>query len=121
MVCCAIIGCTNHNRDHKELGLIFHRFPKGSLKIQSWLEVCKSKTLSCASARVCSAHFCDSDYVRDLQHEVLNLPLRRFLKPDAVPHLNINYSSSVAGRQRGGKDGEATYHKSSANKVVAHF
>lgn len=40
-------------------------------------------------ARVCSAHFSPKCYRRDLQHELLGLPLRKKLKPDAVPDINL--------------------------------
>ncbi|KAJ8944811.1 hypothetical protein NQ318_013147 [Aromia moschata] len=40
-------------------------------------------------ARVCSDHFSPDCYQRDLQHELLGLPLRRKLKSDAVPNQNL--------------------------------
>ncbi|KAJ8910936.1 hypothetical protein NQ315_014356 [Exocentrus adspersus] len=41
-------------------------------------------------ARVCSEHFSPECYQRDLQHELLGLPLRKKLKPDAVPDRNLS-------------------------------
>ena len=35
--------------------------------------------------RVCSLHFSDSCYERDLRNELLGIPVRKRLLPDAVP------------------------------------
>lgn len=96
MVCCAIGGCTNHGRHQKELGILFHRFPKNAEIRLRWINACKrSDQFNSDIARVCSAHFDESDYIRDLQNELLSLPLRRKLKLDAIPHLNLPLCSST--------------------------
>ena len=35
--------------------------------------------------RICSLHFTDTSYERDLRNELLGLPIRKRLLPDAVP------------------------------------
>lgn len=44
---------------------------------------------NCATARVCSHHFHDDDYERDVQHEILGLPSRFRLKKGSIPALNL--------------------------------
>lgn len=44
---------------------------------------------NCATARVCSRHFHDDDYERDVQHEILGLPTRFRLRKGAVPERNL--------------------------------
>lgn len=44
---------------------------------------------NCATARVCSRHFSDRSYERDVQHEILGLPTRCRLKKGAVPDKNL--------------------------------
>lgn len=44
---------------------------------------------NCATARVCSRHFHDDDYERDVQHEILGLPTRFRLRKGAVPEKNL--------------------------------
>ena len=41
------------------------------------------------SAKICSSHFRDDDYKRDFANEILNLPIRKLLKNDVVPTLNL--------------------------------
>lgn len=53
-----------------------------------WFE-CHSKLKLLVSARVCSSHFGEADYERDLANELLNLPVRKILRDEAVPTLNL--------------------------------
>ena len=88
MVCCAIAGCSNHDRHMKELNYIFHSFPRSKENRSKWIIACKrADSFNAEKSRVCSHHFDESDYERDLKGELLGLPLKRVLKPDAVPHL----------------------------------
>jgi hypothetical protein len=41
------------------------------------------------SSCVCSNHFVDEDYDRDLRNELLGLPQKRKLKKEAVPSQNL--------------------------------
>ncbi|XP_049768982.1 peroxynitrite isomerase THAP4-like isoform X6 [Schistocerca cancellata] len=98
MVCCAIAGCTNHSRQVNKLGIKFHIFPKKSETKQKWINACKrADSFSVENARVCSIHFTDLDYERDLKSELLNIPSKRKLKTDAVPTLNIPSSGAGIG------------------------
>uniref|UniRef100_A0A0A9WNX9 THAP domain-containing protein 6 n=1 Tax=Lygus hesperus TaxID=30085 RepID=A0A0A9WNX9_LYGHE len=90
MVCCAIAGCTNHGRHRKYKGIRFYQFPKNPELKAKWIIACgRADPLNVSTANVCSVHFQDSDYQRDLKNELLKLPLKLRLKPDAVPNLFI--------------------------------
>ena len=41
------------------------------------------------TARICSSHFKEEDYERDLKNELLNLPTQKRLKSTAFPTLNL--------------------------------
>ena len=59
------------------------------------------------SATICERHFTPESYERDLQHELLNLPLRKRLKKDAVPTINLlpmQPSLSAVSCDEGGED-----------------
>ena len=81
---CAVAICRS------PLDAIYHRFPKDLNLQKVWVQACKREgKIPVATARVCSSHFKEEDYQRDIQHELLNLPLRRLLKDNAVPTLNL--------------------------------
>ena len=92
---CAVYNCNNSGRQSKkgeERALYFHTFPvKDPELTRIWIEKCKNYNLISVSSErglgICSAHFTADDYVRDLEHELLNLPLRRRLKPGTIPSI----------------------------------
>lgn len=76
MVCCAVA--------------IFHRFPRDKEVRLKWINACnRLDALNPDTGRVCSEHFKESDYVRYLKNELLNLPLKRILKADAGPTFKL--------------------------------
>jgi len=85
---CAVAQCRNTSNDKaKQPDLIHHRFPtRNPTLTKTWLHFCRRKdAVNVHNARICSNHFQHSDYERDMEHELLGLPLRKKLKPDAVP------------------------------------
>ncbi|XP_067013034.2 THAP domain-containing protein 1 B isoform X4 [Anabrus simplex] len=101
MVCCAIAGCTNHSRHAKERNLHFHSFPKATDLKQRWIHACKRRdSFSTINARVCSEHFGDDDYQRDLKSELLQLIPRKKLKSNAVPHKKLPCAKGPNGTSR---------------------
>lgn len=120
MVCCAIASCTNHGRQGSKLGINFHTFPKNNETKQKWINACKrADSFSVDNARVCSIHFADSDYERDLKSELLNLPPKRKLKPDAVPTLHLPSSSvDLRGSNEPNNEREIRAQKRSYRKEV---
>lgn len=103
---CAVATCKNYWRKTKDTEhVIYHRFPNNKEIAKIWLFKCKrADTVNIVNARVCSVHFDNEDYLRDLQHELLGLPPRkkRRLKPDAVPHLFLPDESAC--RTSGGNE-----------------
>jgi len=94
---CAIADCKNSaSRRKKPKDLIFHRFPKPSSLVHSaWINKCKrddSFSPSPQNSAVCSDHFLHTDYKRDLENELLGLPPRKHLKPEAIPSVFPNRS-----------------------------
>ena len=81
---CAVAVCLS------PLEAMYHRFPKDLAKQKVWIQACKRQgKIPVSTARVCSTHFKEEDYQRDIQHELLNLPPRRLLKDTAIPTLNL--------------------------------
>jgi len=86
---CAVAECGKGGRK-RDSDTILHKFPtKNSNICKVWATKCKRDQLNISTARICSNHFLDSDYERDLEHELLGLPVRkRFrLKPTAIPSI----------------------------------
>ncbi|QQP48733.1 Uncharacterized protein FKW44_009141, partial [Caligus rogercresseyi] len=56
---------------------------------KAWTIACKrgDSTFQPASSFMCSLHFTEEDYERDLMHELLNLPIRKKIKKGVVPTL----------------------------------
>lgn len=91
---CCIPTCRNSSYFNKKES--FHRFPKREELRKEWAKRCKSiKKINLSFARLCSIHFLEDDFERDLKNELLNLPLRKKLKSDAVPSLNLPYWPKV--------------------------
>ncbi len=81
---CAVAICPSPK------GQVYHVFPK-DLKLQKvWIDACKRKDkINVKFARVCSLHFQESDYERDFQSELLNLPIKKRLKAGSYPTLKL--------------------------------
>ncbi|KAJ8980680.1 hypothetical protein NQ317_013292 [Molorchus minor] len=100
---CAVALCKSNRLTLKKEGvnLAFHRFPKGndvgsSTIRKQWINRCKRKDkFNPNTSSICGLHFTTNDYERDLQNELLGLPLRQVLKKTAVPTLNLNESKNT--------------------------
>lgn len=65
-------------------------FPSSPSLAAKWTELCgHGESAPPPYSRVCSEHFSPMCYQRDLQHELLGLPLRKKLKRDAVPNRKL--------------------------------
>lgn len=86
---CAVYGCNNSKN--------LHRFPHKNTELcRIWIHRCyRNDTFNATTARICSKHFDESSYKRDLRNELLQLPLRRILKADALPTLHLPTCSST--------------------------
>lgn len=86
---CAVVGCNSTHRKTKGGAIRYHRFPGDSKIRAKWLQACGKQLTNCATARICSRHFTDEWYERDVQHEILGLPTRCRLKRGAIPEKNL--------------------------------
>ncbi|XP_022160850.1 THAP domain-containing protein 4-like [Myzus persicae] len=91
---CAVSTCVNYSAKSKNEGrtdISFHRFPKDLFYQKQWIHKCKrADKWNPSSSFICSDHFKNDDYVRNLQAELLGYtPKGRRLKPDAIPTLNL--------------------------------
>lgn len=84
---CAVVICNNYYGKTKGSHVIYHMWPTCPKRSAKWLELCG--TSEPGYSRVCSEHFSEKCYKRDLEHELLGLPLRRKLKKDALPDRRL--------------------------------
>ena len=92
MVHCVAFGCSNGEKATKERGVSFHRFPRNDETRRKWVVALKLKKLPPHYDRtgyVCSEHFREEDYQRDLQAELLGTKKRRVLKEGSVPSVFV--------------------------------
>lgn len=94
---CFVSTCRNYyNKTRGSSSVSYHSFPTSPTRAQKWLQLCgRSEATRLHFARICSAHFSPKCYRRDLKHELLGLPLRKKLEPDAVPDINLPSQSST--------------------------
>lgn len=72
---CAVPECRNGTNftNRRDSNVSFHRFPSGTRGEDWWLAIKREGSLSeVKDPRVCSEHFVEGDYERDLKHELLN-------------------------------------------------
>ncbi|KAG8333478.1 hypothetical protein J6590_000626 [Homalodisca vitripennis] len=90
---CVVAGCRNkraETRNSTEDRVVYHRFPTDEGMYKQWIQRCRrSDKINYRYASVCSDHFTDEDYKRDLKAELLKITPKRLLKPGAVPSLNL--------------------------------
>ncbi|XP_060536159.1 THAP domain-containing protein 1-like [Cylas formicarius] len=76
--------CTNPS------SVTFHSFPKSVVTCKKWVQLCnRNDKFNIAYSRICSEHFLDVDFKRDLRNELLGLPIKKRLKQDAVPSQKL--------------------------------
>lgn len=94
---CFVSSCGNHyNKTRGSSSVIYHTFPTSPTRAQKWLKLCgRNEATPLRFARICSAHFSPKCYRRDLKHELLGLPLRKKLEPDAMPDINLPSQSAT--------------------------
>ena len=87
---CAVFGCDAAYR--RSEAVIYHRFPSDNEERRKWVSLCMRKNINAANARICSLHFRQTDYERNLRYELLGLPVPRNqmqLKPGTLPTLRL--------------------------------
>lgn len=96
---CKVLTCKNSQQKTKGDPLekiSYHRFPKDTNLRNEWIKrVCKDKAFSeNAVYYVCSDHFTSDDFERDLRSELLKIPSRPKLKPNAIPSLLLEQNDN---------------------------
>lgn len=91
---CAVAGCKNSlvktKRNKETTHISYHSFPRDDLIRQQWIHSCKREgKWNPGTSSICSVHFTNDSYKRNLQAELLNIPMKRRLKPTAVPTLYL--------------------------------
>ncbi|XP_063241746.1 uncharacterized protein LOC134541925 isoform X2 [Bacillus rossius redtenbacheri] len=102
---CAVGICSNSLQKTKinpdTAHIKYHRFPKDKHLRKLWVHRCKRNVnFNPSAAKVCSVHFKDDDFERDLQNELLGLAQKKVLKKDAVPSLHMTNSSDHEGKKK---------------------
>lgn len=87
---CTVAVCNNSAIKTAGKGIIYHSFPRNSELRAIWVQKCKRDGVwNADSCSVCSVHFTDDCYERDLQAELLGYPPKKKLKLNAVPTLHL--------------------------------
>lgn len=69
---CNVAICNNSYANTKGQGIMFHSFPKDASIRKLWVNKCRRDgTWNPDSCTICSQHFAEKDYVRDLKSELL--------------------------------------------------
>ena len=104
MVYCAAVGCSNDSR--KSEGVGFYKLTARNPELQRiWLQKLKREYLKVSKHTVvCSVHFADDAFERDLQAELLGISRPRKLKEDAVPTIFSYGIQNVAKRRTSTED-----------------
>ena len=109
---CVAPGCTSGYGTQSQLppGVTSHRFPKDPVQREIWIRAVPRKDwVPSASARICSLHFHECDYIterNDSKNRRDAELVRKRLKPNSVPHVFINcpvYLSKPSVQERSSK------------------
>ena len=100
---CVIPTCRNnsHKTRTTDKNTKYHVFPKDAIKRSEWIKKLRSDNwIPDSNTCVCSEHFLPSDFERDLKAELLKLPPKRILKPEAVPSVNLSHTSETPNSEK---------------------
>ncbi|XP_050501087.1 uncharacterized protein LOC126881087 [Diabrotica virgifera virgifera] len=119
---CAVYGCAVDNMCKSFVpGTAFYSFPKDKEMQAVWKHLCKRKdSFNVKFARVCSKHFIESDYERNLKHELLGYtPAKhRPLKKDAAPSINLPTATNKQKQKANSADRTNRQHKRQQKRLV---
>ncbi len=89
---CAVAVCKTPHPPETSL----HTFPKDPDLCKKWISACKRKdSFNVQSAIICSRHFSDTCFERDMRSELLEKKRGRILKAGSIPTLNLLPVSSI--------------------------
>lgn len=85
---CAVLMCRNNSskeRSSFEKNIKYFPFPVNSDLRIKWIVACQRiEEWTPESSYICSEHFAETDFERDLNAELLKLPPKRILKPEGT-------------------------------------
>ena len=82
---CAVPTCSSPKN------VIFHKFPEDASMQSAWVAACDVDNINVKTSFVCEKHFVENSYKHDLVNELLGRPLRKLLRWDAVPTINVPF------------------------------
>lgn len=131
MPTCSVAKCNTYNRKTKGTNVSYHKFPKNEELRKTWINACKREDkfnvtngkyyknfigifvlikkmliikllITTVLARICSKHFNENSYKRNLRAELMGIPAKKVLKESAVPTENLPTSVEFteAAKQR---------------------
>lgn len=116
---CFVKSCGNYYEKTKSKGgVVYHVFPNSKAEAKRWAELCTGDKDATPTkfARVCSEHFHPDSYKRDIQHELLGLPLRKKLIDGVMPTMNLpRPNSKTIGNRSFGDVSKVSEEKPSGN------
>ncbi|KAI4500082.1 hypothetical protein M0802_004952 [Mischocyttarus mexicanus] len=93
---CAVATCRNSHRRTRGRRIRYHRFPQIPEVRSRWVRACGRVPLvngdipfNIQTARICSLHFTQDSYEKDVEHQMLGLPARSRLRRGAVPTISV--------------------------------
>uniref|UniRef100_A0A6P7GZB7 Uncharacterized protein LOC114344850 n=1 Tax=Diabrotica virgifera virgifera TaxID=50390 RepID=A0A6P7GZB7_DIAVI len=96
---CAVAGCLSDNqKKNGDKSVRFHGFSKDLALEKLWvITCCREDKFNTKTSRICSKHFKQEDFERNLQHELLQYESKKGpkLKSDAFPSLHLPQSKSL--------------------------
>ena len=77
---CAVYSCYSNSKYNKNI--TFHGFPKDKELRSKWVQLCRRQDkFNVDNARICSLHFEESAFERNLKYELLGIPVpKRIIK-----------------------------------------
>ncbi|XP_050413509.1 uncharacterized protein LOC126827971 [Patella vulgata] len=100
MVLCAAVGCNNDSR--RTAGISYYKIQSRAVDIQKkWMINLRRKNyVVTAHSCICSDHFEEGCFVRDLQAELLKITRPRKIKDDALPTVFNHGMKSLPTKRR---------------------
>lgn len=89
---CAVAICSNtyYKTKDRSDGVSYFRFPKKDKLRNVWIDRCKRKdSLNPDTSYICSDHFKEEDFIRNLKAELMGSKQKKFIHPEAIPSVKL--------------------------------
>lgn len=103
--------------------LFAFRFPKDSRLREEWAKKCnRNDKWNPRTSSICSDHFVENDFVRDLKAELLGYtPKVKKLKPDVIPSLNLPADTFLSQLSLSAVNCKEKIEKKLAKQVIMNY